>query len=352
MRTRLWLVRTLLIANPNSTTQSPRLFSRLIPTLRQVEGLEMKAVFTHYAGHAREICSGLSADDYDVVIAVGGDGTVNEAINGILGAVDQAKNPNSVPALAVIPTGSANVFVRALGFSAEPIRATEGLARSLATGRIRTVELGTWDNEWFAVNAGFGIDADVIAGVDRVRSKGASATPFRYMQVAVKAWRRIHRNPPQIDISGTTKDGKHFEVERLPLLIASNTNPWTFLGPLPVVTNPDNSFDQGLGLFGLNDISGFGGMAAIAHLLGLGHNKLMNSYVEPRTATIDDVAEVHIKCREKRRFQVDGEYVDQMESVTLGAVPDALRVYAPDTESGETAASRMRRLISFLDPRN
>ncbi|AZA08554.1 diacylglycerol/lipid kinase family protein [Corynebacterium pseudopelargi] len=345
-------MRTLLIANPNSTTQSPRLFSRLIPTLREVEGLELKAVFTHYAGHAREICSGLSVEDYDVVIAVGGDGTVNEVVNGLLGPVDERRDPNEVPALAVIPTGSANVFVRALGFPAEPILATEELAKSLRTQRVRSVEVGTWDNEWFAVNAGFGIDADVIAGVDRVRSKGASATPFRYFKVAIQAWRRIHREPPQINISGTLKSGERFQEERLPLLIASNTNPWTFLGPLPVVTNPDNSFDQGLGLFGLRDISGVGGVAAMAHIVGFGHNKFMDRYLEPRTVSYDDVAEVEIHCEKEQRFQVDGEYVDQMSSVTLGALPDALRVYAPGKDSGDTPISRMRRLLSFIDPRS
>ena len=104
-------MRLLLIANPNSTSQTNELFRRIIPLVRSIDDSHLITKFTHYAGHAEDMTRGLSRDDYDVVIAVGGDGTVNEVVNGLLGKVgDGRRKASEVPALAVIPTGSANVL--------------------------------------------------------------------------------------------------------------------------------------------------------------------------------------------------------------------------------------------------
>jgi len=91
--------------------------------------LDLTTYFTHHPGHATELCHNITNADYDVVVAIGGDGTVNEVINGLLGPAPTPRT--NIPTLAVIPTGSANVFVRALGFPPEPIHATEALAHTL-----------------------------------------------------------------------------------------------------------------------------------------------------------------------------------------------------------------------------
>ncbi|AKC74489.1 diacylglycerol/lipid kinase family protein [Corynebacterium pseudotuberculosis] len=343
-------MRALLIANPNSTTQDSALFGAVIPLLRSVEGLVLHAKFTHYQGHATQICAGLSTDDVDVVIAVGGDGTVNEIINGLLGPAESNPREN-LPTLAVIPTGSANVFARALGFPPDPIQATEVLVDALEHKKIRNIDLGTWGKSWFAVNAGFGIDADVIVGVERVRKRGAAATPLRYLHAALVAWRRIHRHPPRMRVRVKSRGGELFEHSDLPLLIASNTNPWTFLGPVPVVTNPRNSFDLGLGLFGLTDLSGPGGVAAMAHLVGFGHNRAMKRWFNRRIVRFDDAIDVEITCAEDQSFQADGEFVGKFDGVRLGAVADALKVYAPTHPVKANSMSKLRLAFSFFDPR-
>lgn len=348
-------MRALLIVNPNSTSQNQALFSKVVPTLRAVPGLELKAVFTHHPGHAREICASL-VDGYagqapDVVIAVGGDGTVNEVINGLLGPVDAYDSGRAIPRLAVIPTGSANVFARALGFPAEPVYAAEVLARALARGQSRTIDVGTWGNEWFAVNAGFGIDADVIAGVERARRRGFAATPLRYWRVAVRAWRKTRKHPPRIDVRASDREGNTFEADALPLCIASNTNPWTFLGPVPVVTNPRNSFDLGLGLFALSKLSGIGGVLSMMHLVGLGRAPWANKLVARRTLTFDDAMKVELRCDDERRFQVDGELAGVFRSITLGAVPQAIEVFAPEEEVKPTPISKLRWVSGFFDVR-
>ncbi|AKK09645.1 diacylglycerol kinase family lipid kinase [Corynebacterium testudinoris] len=338
-------MRVLLIMNPNSTSQTDGLFRRIIPALRSVPGLRLRGVFTHHAGHAEEICRGLTRADWDLVLAVGGDGTVNEVINGLLGpAGADTPSPQSLPAVAVIPTGSANVFARALGFPSEPVAATTMLVQLLREDLRRTIYLGTWNDRWFAVNAGFGIDADVIARVDEARRLGFAATPLRYLNAATMVWIRARRTPPRIDVVGTDAAGQRLNLSELPLFVASNTNPWTFLGPLPVVTNPRNSFELGLGLFGLTDTSGVRGILSMLHLVGFGHRPVIEDWLEKRTVQFDDVTQVTLSCPTKARFQADGEYVGEFQRADLASHADALEVFAP-REAYPVSSRTWRRVL-------
>ncbi|RSZ61566.1 diacylglycerol kinase family lipid kinase [Corynebacterium hylobatis] len=324
------IVRVLLIANPNSTGQSDSLFRRVIPVLRAVDGVRLTGMFTHHPGHAEEICRGLGRRDWDVVVVVGGDGTVHEAVNGLLGPVGgQLRDPRELPALAVVPTGSANVFARALGFPPDPVAAVRMLADLLRSDLRRTICLGTWNDRWFAVNAGFGMDADVIARVHDAREHGFAATPLRYLRVSLLVWARARHDPPHIDVHAVSTDGRELRLEDVPLFVASNTNPWTFLGPLPVVTNPRNSFDQGLGLFGLSSLRGARGVASMLHLIGFGHSTFFEDWIRGRTLQFDDAAGVELTCRRPQGFQADGEYVGEFERAVLGSRIDAIEVFAP-----------------------
>ena len=335
-------MRVLLIANPNSTTQSDGLFRRIIPLLRGVEGLRLTGRFTHHPGHAEEICRGLTRRDFDLVVVVGGDGTVNEAVNGLLGPVRDTP-PGDVPALAVIPTGSANVFARALGFPPEPVAAAEMLATLIRRDLRRTICLGTWNDRWFAVNAGFGMDADVVARVDEARTLGFAATPLRYLSICLLVWARAQRRPPRITVHARAVNGRELHLSDVPLFVASNTNPWTFLGPLPVVTNPRNSFDRGLGLFGLTDLRGVRGAASMLHLIGFGHRTVIEDWIRRRTVQLDDAASVLLTCPRPQRFQADGEYEGEFDRAELASRRDVLEVFAP--RQAYPAASRTWRQV-------
>ncbi|MBC3186953.1 diacylglycerol kinase family lipid kinase [Corynebacterium sp. zg-331] len=337
-----------MISNPHATTQSALMLRRVAAALRGVEGLRLRSVMTHEAGHAARMCRGLTRRDYDVVIAVGGDGTVNEVINGLLGPVETAPDARDIPALAVVPTGSANVFARALGYQPFPDLVAEQLARALCEDRRRRICLGTWNGGWFAVNAGFGIDATVIQRVEQVRSRGFAATPLRYLAVSTEAWLRTQVNPPSIRVRATSGQGEVVQRGAMPLLFASNTNPWTFLGPLPVVTNPHNSFDRGLGLFGLTSIRGLGGVASMLHLIGVGHQRWFERWIARRTVQFDDATTVELACPAPEHFQVDGEYEGDYTAVTLGCVPGALEVMVPPGEPFSVPRSVGRALRDFI----
>lgn len=343
------LVKVLMISNPNSTSQNDELFRQIVPLLREVPDLNLLSRFTHYPGHAEEMCAGLTREDVDVVLAVGGDGTVNEVVNGLLGPVgDGGTDPAAVPAVAVIPTGSANVFARALGFPAEPVAATQLLCDLMRGDYRRSICLGTWEQRWFAVNAGFGIDAEVIAKVDRARDKGFAATPLRYLRVAMQAWIKAQRTPPRIDVTAQNSAGEKLNLEGIPLLLASNTNPWTFLGPVPVVTNPRNSFDQGLGLFGLYDLRGLRGVASMAYLIGIGHQLWFEEWIKDRTLIFDDSTDVELVCETPQRFQSDGEFEGEFSRVRLASIADAIEVFAPIEATPPGQPSRWEALRDLV----
>lgn len=344
----------LLIANPESTSQTSQLFRRVVPKLLATDGISLEARFTHYGGHAEEMVRGLTRDDFDVIIPAGGDGTVNEVINGLLGdAGGEIADWHDLPAVAVLPTGSANVFARALGYPSDTLAAADMLVALLQEDLRRRISLGTWKGDdqaarWFAVNAGFGIDAEVIARMERARSRGFSASPLLYLQVSTRAWLKAQMHPPKIRVEATDVDGAELKHDNVPMLFASNTNPWTFLGPLPVVTNPRNSFDMGLGLFGLTSVHGLGGVAAMMHLIGVGHGKRYEKLVAKRTIEFDNAEQVTLTCEKGQRFQVDGEFEGEHIKVRLESVPDVFEVFAPQVNPNPPTMGWRRHALKYV----
>lgn len=339
-------MQALLVSNPYSTaslSKDPQLAWQVLRILTSVRNLHIHTLYTHYAGHAEELCRGVTRADADLIIILGGDGTVSEVLNGLLGPVDgRLRDPRELPRVAVIPTGSANVFARALGMRSRPLPAARQLARLLRQGSSREISLGTWQPfvadqplqpaRWFAVNAGFGVDAEVIHRVERARSQGVRATPLRYLAVSVSSWLWAQYHPPRITVEASGPGGtgvRYWRKAQIPLVFASNTNPWTFLGPLPVVTNPQNSFDLGLGLFALERLDGIGGAFSMANLVGLGHSGWSRRFLAGRVLRFDDAHHVSITCSKEENFQVDGEFEGRYQRVELGSSPAVLEVVAP-----------------------
>src|SRR5918997_4992478 len=130
-------MRALVVVNPAATTTTAKMRDVLVGAL--ASELKLDVVETTHRGHARELGAQAAAEDIDLVVSVGGDGTVNEVVNGIL---TDGPAPH-LPMLAVVPGGSTNVFSRALGRSRDPVEATAEILASLRAGRTRMVSLGT-----------------------------------------------------------------------------------------------------------------------------------------------------------------------------------------------------------------
>src|SRR5215211_7183727 len=130
-------MRALVVVNPTATATTPRGRDVLVRTL--AAELKVDVAETQHRGHARELGAQAVDDGVDVVVTLGGDGTVNEVVNGLL----QHGPAPHLPALAVVPGGSTNVFSRALGRSRNPVEATAEILDSLRAARTRLVSLGT-----------------------------------------------------------------------------------------------------------------------------------------------------------------------------------------------------------------
>jgi diacylglycerol kinase family enzyme len=304
-------MRALLVVNPKATTFSARVRDVLAHALASETRLDL--VETKARGHAVELAAGAAEDGYGLVVALGGDGTVNEVVNGLL-----ARGPGPrVPALAVVPGGNANVFARALGLAGDPVEATGQLLGALREECRRTLSLGRADERWFTFCAGLGLDAEVVRSVEHKRARGAKATPGLFVRTGVS---RFFLSRDRRDVPMTLQvEGR--DPERVGLALVCNTDPWTYLGPRPVRPCPQAGFDSGLDLFGLRSLPT---VATLRHL-----RQILASDPRPRgrrVVRVHDAREMVLTADRPLPLQVDGDDLGDTDHVVLRAVPSALSV--------------------------
>jgi diacylglycerol kinase family enzyme len=317
-------VRALLIVNPRATSTTR--LSRDVIASALSSAVQLEVVETRYRGHATKLASVARSDGFELVLTLGGDGTVNEAVNGILscGKPDDQLPPDpasELPALAALPGGSANVFTGALHLPRDPVDATGHVLQALAEKRERTIGLGRADERYFTFNSGLGLDAEVVRAVQGLRAHGRPVTPALYVRMALRQFYQLtDRKQPSlsIELEGSPPQGPVF------LGIISNTSPWTYLGSREVHANPQANFDGGLDLLALRNMSSFSTFRAISQMLMARHDHLRSRSV----LAFHDQPFVTLRASRPVAFQIDGEYVGEREVVTFRSVPEALRVVA------------------------
>jgi diacylglycerol kinase family enzyme len=182
--------RMLVIVNPHATTMSERLRHLVVYALQG--RFEVEAVVTERKGHAIELCRAAAAEGFNVVVAFGGDGTVNEAANGLAG---------TGTVLTCLPGGSNNVFGKLLAIPNDVVDATENLLRLADRWEPRAVDLGRVNGRWFTFAAGVGLDASVVERVDRHPHLKARFGPWYYAEAAVQTFLRHYVvNPPRLEV--------------------------------------------------------------------------------------------------------------------------------------------------------
>jgi diacylglycerol kinase family enzyme len=314
-------VRALLITNPSATSTTR--VRRDVIAHALASALDLETVETRYRGHAYHVARDASKAGYGLVLTLGGDGTVNEAVNGLLcGSRGDAASPTpapSAPAFAALPGGNANVFARTLGLPADPVDATGRILQALASGRSRLIGLGLAGDRYFCFNAGLGLDAEVVRVVEGLRARGRAISAPLYLRAAVRQFYTVtDRRQPALALEreGLPETGALF------CGIVSNTSPWTYLGRRPVRTSPQASFDTGLDLFALRKLGTFTTLNAVRQMLGSGspHGK--------HVVSLHDLAGFTLRSARPIAFQADGEYLGERECVTFSSLPNALRVIA------------------------
>jgi diacylglycerol kinase family enzyme len=310
-------MRALLVVNPKATLTSPRERDVLIRALGS--DLKVDLEETTHRGHAIELGARAVREAYDVVVVLGGDGTINEVVNGLLGAGERPGSPDETPALAVVPGGSTNVFSRALGISRDPVEATSELLEALRTERFRRIGMGRVNERWFTFTAGVGLDADAVRRVEKARSKGKRATPSRYTRHAVMAYFGSEKRKPPITLHVPGQE----PVGGLYLAITSNTSPWTYFRSQPVVLAPSCSFEAGLDLVARDR------MGLLPTLWAAGGMLTGRGLRGRHSLAFTDLAEFTLTLDVPMHLEVDGDYLGlHGETLHLRSVPEALRVIA------------------------
>jgi diacylglycerol kinase family enzyme len=304
-------MRALLVVNHKATTTSGRIRDVLVHALRSEVDLEV--AYTERRGHAATLAQRAAKDGLDVVVALGGDGTVNEVANGVL---SDGPGP-STPAIAVVPGGSTNVFARAIGLPNDWVEATGVLLEALREGRFRRIGLGRADDRYFTFCAGFGLDAEVIRRVEHARHRGNSSTPLLYLRALAGHYvtpRDRHRPRITLERPGEAADPD------LASVIVQNTAPWTFLGSRAIDACPEASFDLGLDLMGVRTLHSPGFARTLMQLL------LADKPHGKSVLRGHDTAEFTLRAEVPIALQLDGEYLGERDKVRFVAVPSALRV--------------------------
>ena len=304
-------MRALVVVNPRATAMTARERDVLAHALGSETDLEIEE--TANRGHASAIACRAMRHGTDVVVTLGGDGTVNEVINGLL---TDGVHPG-VPALGIVPAGSTNVFVRALGIPNNAVEATGALLEGLRTGARRPVSLGVADDRYFCFAAGLGFDAQVVHGVERKRHQGKRSTHVLYARVGLREFLGTDRRHPRVRVD--LPDGA--QLDDVYFAIVANADPWTYVGNRPLHPTPDVTFDTGLAIYARRRMGTAGMLFSMARLSG------KRPRIGSRGAfVVHDLDRLTLVADEPLPFQVDGDALDFREKVTFRSVPNAIQV--------------------------
>jgi len=299
----------LLIVNPHASTVSGQLRELVLRALES--RFEVEAVDTRAPGDATSLSREATSGDYDLVVALGGDGTVNEAANGLLGS--------SIP-LSCLPGGSANVFAKLLGIPGDLLDATEHLLGLADDWRERRVDLGVVNGRCFTFNSGLGLDAMVVEQVDSNPHLKARLGPYYYSWVAVSTFlRRYLRRPPRLRVQA----GEH-TLEGV-IAIIQNGATFTYFQDRPIDIAEEVELDSGVLAGGVLHRAGVVSMLSIAWRAFSPRARVSG---HRQVTPLKQVRELTVRTADGRPLplQADGDFLGEVSEARYSILPDALNV--------------------------
>jgi diacylglycerol kinase family enzyme len=303
-------LRLLLVVNSSASSVTPR--GKVVIQKALSADHAVTVAQTNRRGHATRLAQGAANDGYDAVVCLGGDGTLNEVANGLAG---------SRTALAPLPGGSTNVFARTIGLPNDPIEATGALLDGLANDHIERVGLGSVNGRYFLFHVGLGFDACVVSQVERRAGLKRYAGHPLFIFSAFTSWfRHYDKSRPRFALD--FGDGPPVESY---FTIVMNTNPYTYLGSLPLDLLDEATLDRGLSTvsfrsFKLHTLLGGAGAA-----FGIGRDLRKRKQLDVRT----DLATLSVEGHGPFPYQVDGDFLGEIEHLEFRHVPDVLDLVFP-----------------------
>ena len=270
---------------------------------------------TNHAGEARELAARFAAQGERVVIAAGGDGTLNEVVSGLAG---------TPTVLGVLPAGTMNVFARELGI---PFDSLERAFAVIERGFVREVDLFEANGSPFVQMAGVGFDAQVIE--ETTWESKRMLGPLAYLLAAVKV---LGERPPKMEV--ICADGRRDEGVAV---LAGNGS--LYGGQFRLFCNADNQ-DSKLDVLVYKEA---GYKLVLDSLRGLAFGGIdlvaSTSYIQTEAFTVRADREVPV--------EVDGEWIGRFSEVRFKETANRLRVLAPEGPLAGRFAETMKSMLQW-----
>jgi diacylglycerol kinase family enzyme len=314
-------MRLALVVNPDATRFAARRRDRVVHLLAARHKLEV--LHTTHAGHATELTRRAVVDGVEAVVVMGGDGTVNEVVNGLPGA--------AVP-LGLVGGGKTNVLARGLGLPGDVMKAAARLLELLETGERRLVALGAAGGRRFTFSAGLGLDGAIVREVERRHRAKQLYGDRAYVAAGLMTL-----------LVGYDRDTPHLTLhsDRGPPIrgffaLVGNGDPFTYLGPRPFRPTPEASFEGGLDVLVGQSMA----TTALARALTMMLSSRPRPAAVPGFPVLHDLDRFSLETDVPLAFQLDGEYLGDHTSIAFEQLPGSLTVIAPARD--QPAGSRRR----------
>jgi diacylglycerol kinase family enzyme len=305
-------VRLLLVVNTSASSVTPRTRVLVEKALGRRHDVVTKQ--TNRRGHAVRLALGAAAQGFDAVVVFGGDGTLNEAVNGLAG---------SPTALGALPGGSTNVLVRTLGVPPDPLEATEVLLAALEARSFRRVGLGRANGRYFLLHAGVGFDAAVVDAVERFRVMKRHAGPAAFVAAAAWCWGfGYDRQHPGFAVSGG-----EWSVPEAYFAICLNSDPYTYLGNRALSVVPGTPLGGPFGIAVFDRLS-LASLVPVLIAAILGKQRPRPHFLMASGKTVLDVNGFG-----QVPYQLDGEYVGKAGHIDLRWCEAELTLLVPRQDS-------------------
>ncbi len=304
----------LIIVNPHATTVSKPLKNLVFHALRSKYQVDI--VDTEDKNHAIELCRQAAKDNYDLVVALGGDGTVNEAANGLAGT--------DTP-MAVLPGGSTNVFCRSLGIPNDIVIATERLLDMHGKLNLQKMDLGRVNDRFFTFGSGVGLDADSVRHIDkRPMLKSNARKPFYTYQV-LKSFNEFRQASARLQVEAENK-----KPQIAVTTVVQNTMPYAYLGSHRLDVCQDVFLDSGTLSYASLTEARLVDLASISRGLftkrPVGEHQQVNHGEGIKRLLVRSTTGENGEAPASFPLQVDGEYLGDFNEVVYTIHPSVLNI--------------------------
>jgi diacylglycerol kinase family enzyme len=312
-------VRVLLVVNPTASSVTPYVRADVERVLRAAH--EVDVAETTRRDHAATLARDAVDAGYDVVAVLAGDGTLNEAGGGLAG---------SRVALAPLPGGSTNVFARTIGLAYKPAVAAQQVVDALARGAPRRIGLGAAvapgaPARHFLFHLGIGFDAAIIRRMEMRPSVKRYLAHPAFAATTLTTWFRHYDRDSRITFTVAGDDGDGEVIGEGPYAVVSNSDPYAYVGRRPLRIAPGASLDDELTVTVMRTLRSRVVVRAAAAAVG----RVTYLTTSPEIVQRTHVTAVEVTADAPFPWQVDGDYLGEVERLSITYEPDCLSLIVP-----------------------